>query len=119
MTREKGLETILVFVLITLFLKTTYNANWLIYVAFGLLAIGILSKRITIILGKAWFSFSHYFGAIMNYIIMFIIFFLVLTPLSFFQRLTGKNQILKKETSPTNFKERNHTFTKKDIDKPW
>ncbi len=50
---------------------------------------------------------------------MFIIFYLFLVPLSFFQRLAGSNQILKKRDSKSHFHQRNHLFTQKDIEKPW
>ncbi|ASV32417.1 hypothetical protein [Maribacter cobaltidurans] len=119
MTKEKGLETVLVLALVSLLVYVKFDLDWLLYVVFILLAIGILSKKLTLLIGKAWFTFSQYFGMVMNYLIMALIFYIVLTPLSFFQKLLGKNQILKKGTSESYFHHRNHTFSLKDIQKPW
>lgn len=117
--REKGLETILVLTLVSLIAFIMLHAVWFIYLALGLLAIGILSKKITIAIGKYWFLFSFYFGSIMNYVIMFLIFSFILTPVSFLQRLVGHNKILKKKKNESNFKVRNHQYSEKDIAKPW
>ena len=119
MTREKGQETIIVLALVCLIVFIKFNTVWLIYLALSFLIISLISKKLTIAIGAFWFSFSHYFGLVMNYIIMFFIFFFVLTPLSFFQRLTGNNKILKKKNNNTYFDERNHYYTNDDIEKPW
>lgn len=119
MDKEKGLETIIVLALVSLLAFIKFDINWLLYVSIGLLIISIISKKLTIVIGKGWFSFSQYFGVVMNYIIMFIIFYFILTPLSFFQRLFGSNQILKKGNEDSHFHKRNHLYSEKDIKNPW
>ncbi|MBU3821965.1 hypothetical protein KO566_07830 [Flavobacteriaceae bacterium XHP0103] len=119
MQREKALETIIVLALVLLVVHLKFDAIWAIYVSVGLLALSFISKKITLIIGKAWFSFSHYLGLVMNQIIMFVIFYVVLLPLSFFQRVLGNNQILKKPENNSYFHQRNHLYRKKDIEKPW
>lgn len=119
MTVEKGLETIIALALASLIAYLTFNVNWLMYLAIVFLIIAVISKKLTLVIGKIWFAFSHYLGLVMNYILMFFIFYLILTPLSFFQRLTGNNQILKKGSGDSYFHQRNHLYTKKDIEKPW
>lgn len=119
MTEEKGLETIIVLALASLIAFLTFDVNWLMYLAIVFLIIAVVSKKLTLFIGKIWFGFSHYLGLVMNSIIMFLIFFLILTPLSFFQRLTGNNQILKKGNADSYFYKRNYLYTKKDIEKPW
>lgn len=119
MKREKGLETIVALTLVSLIVFITLHSIWFIYLGLGLLAIGILSRNATIAIGKYWFLFSFYFGSVMNYVIMFLIFSFVLTPVSFLQRLFGHNKILKKKKGESNFHVRNHQYTEKDIEKPW
>lgn len=119
MNREKGLETIIILALTLLVVYVKFDGTWAIYSALGLLGIAVISKKAVLIIGKAWFSFSHYLGVVMNQIIMFIIFYGVLVPLSFFQRLMGNNQLLKKNKSDSHFHQRNHLFIKKDIERPW
>ena len=119
MNREKGLETIVALTLVSLIAFIIFRNIGFIYLGLGLLAIGTLSKKATIAIGKYWFLFSFYFGSVMNYVIMFLIFSLVLTPLSFLQRLVGQNKIMKKKNKKSNFKLSNHHYTEKDIEKPW
>jgi len=119
MNREKALETIIVLALVLLIVHLQFHVSWAVYLAVGLLAIAVISKKITLFIGKLWFAFSHYLGLVMNQIIMFIIFYLFLLPLSFFQRLMGNNQILKKHKDNSYFHQRHHLFTKKDIERPW
>lgn len=119
MSKEKGLESIIVLILVSLIVYIKFNVTWLLYVIVVLGVLGLISKKVTVFIGVVWFSFSHFFGAVMNYIIMFFIFYVVLTPLSFFQRRFGGNQILKKNGDDSYFYKRNQSFVSKDLDKPW
>lgn len=119
MNWEKVLETIIVLALALLIASILFDISWLIYASMGLLTISIISKSLTNLIAKTWLSFSNYFGIVMNFIIMFIIFYLFLCPLSFFQRLFGKNNILKKRGENSYFINRNHQYSNKDIENPW
>ncbi len=120
MSKEKALEAIIVLALASLIASLFIKGlDWLIYLSIFLLSISFLSKKITVIISKGWYTFSDYFGIVMNYIILSIIFYLFLYPLSFFQRLAGKNHILKKRGGNSYFIIRNHQYSNKDIDNPW
>ena len=120
MSREKALESIIAIALASLIASMFVDKlDWLIYLSVFLLSISFLSKKITVIISKGWYTFSNYFGIMMNYIILFIIFYLFLCPLSFFQRLTGNNHILKKRGNNSYFIIRNHQYSNKDIENPW
>ncbi|MBN2164796.1 MAG: hypothetical protein JW717_00800 [Marinilabiliaceae bacterium] len=119
MSREKALETIIVLAFVLLLIYLWRDIEWLIFVSAGLLILPIISKKATILVSKVWHGFSNYFGIFMNHIIIFIIFYLFLFPLSQLQKLSGKNQILKKKNSVTYFHKRNHLFSLRDIERPW
>ena len=119
MNREKAFETIIVLALVSIIASLWFHITWFSYVSVGLLAISFISKRLTFLICKGWLSFAHYLGVVMNYLLMFIIFYLFVTPLSFFQRLAGKNQIQRKGKESSYFNIRNHLYTKKDIENPW
>jgi hypothetical protein len=119
MNREKALETIVILALVSLIIFLRWNIDWLIYLSIGLLILSLISKKLTALIGKSWLVFSRYLGMTMNYIILFLIFHLILIPLSLLQRLIGKNQILNKKNSNSYFHQRKHLFTKKDIEHPW
>lgn len=116
---EKAFETLIVLALTVLICFLVYQKIWLIYLSVALLIIPIISVKVALIIAQIWFGFSNYLGLVMNYIIMFICFFLFLVPLSFLQKLFGGNQISKKQEGVSYFHRRNHLFTNKDINKPW
>lgn len=119
MSREKSLETIIVLVLASLIIYLLSDVSWLVYVAVCLLIFSLVSRKITTFIAKGWLFFAHYFGMVMNYLILIIIYYVILFPLAMLQRLLGKNQILKQNTTDSYFKKREHLFSQKDIDHLW
>lgn len=119
MNREKAFETIIVLALASLIASLWLNVGWLVYVAITFLGIGIVSKSASMAIAKVWLGFSHYLGMVMNFVLMFIIFHLILIPLALLQRLFGGNQIRRKTNGTTYFHLRNHRYSSKDIDNPW
>jgi hypothetical protein len=119
MNKEKSIETIVVLALASLVVSLWLHLSWLNYVAIVLLIISIISKKLTQAINTIWLTFSHYLGMVMNKVLMFVIFYVFLVPISFFQRITGNNQILKKRQGNTYFHQRNHLYTKKNIENPW
>ena len=119
MNREKAFETIIVLALASLIASLWLNVQWLVYLALAFLAIGMISKSAAMFIAKVWLGFSHYLGVVMNFVLMFIIFHLILIPLAGLQRLFGHNHIRKKTNGSSYFRPRNHRYTSKDIDNPW
>lgn len=119
MKKEKVLETLVVLALAPLVFYVLFHTEWLIYLSMGFLITPLISLKIALAIAKIWHTFSNYLGLVMNHALLFICFYLFLVPLSFFQRLFGANQILKKEKSNSYFQKRNHVFTKEDIKNPW
>ena len=119
MKLEKGYETIIVFVFISLLIYLKFKFDWLIYLAILLLIIALTSKRSAEMIGSIWFSFSNYFGLMMNYLLMSLIYFIVLVPIAFIQKLAGKNKIIQSQQVGSYFHKRNHLYVQKDIEKPW
>lgn len=119
MNKEKAFETIIVLTLVSIICYLLFKEKWIFYISIILLVIPIISTKLALLIGKIWLSFSEYLGLIMNFILMSISFFIFLIPLSFLQRLFGKNQILKKQKGNSYFIKREHLFTSKDIKNPW
>ena len=118
-TKEKAVETIMVLVLVLLIAYFKFQENTLLYVATGLLVMALISTSFSVFIARIWFGFSHYFGLVMNVIVLGSIFYIFLTPLAFFQGLFGSNQIGNKHKNDSFFIKRNHKFSLKDIEKPW
>lgn len=117
--QEKELKSLLVIVLglITFYFIT--REPLFIYTA---LAIGVLSLLIPHV-GYAivwfWFKLAYLLGWINSRIILSIIYFIFLTPMAWLYRLSKKDGLQLKAPEKSNFKERNHIFTDKDLEKTW
>ena len=91
--RSFGLVFFVVFLLISIY-PLLYGQNfrfWLLIVAIIFLALGLLNSKILTPLNKIWFKFGLLLGSIISPIIMSIIFFFVVTPISFVMKIIGKD----------------------------
>ena len=91
--RSFGIVFFIVFLLIALY-PLTYNEEiriWSIIISLIFLILGLLNSKILAPLNKLWFKFGIFIGKIISPLIMFIIFFLVVTPIGLIMRLLGKD----------------------------
>lgn len=68
-----------------------------------------------------WFKLSELMGSVMSKVLLTVIFYLFLTPIALLYRLIGKKDMLhlKRGNRNSNFVERDHQFTKDDLENPW
>lgn len=120
MERAKALDTLLVLALVPLLIGFWYKIEWLPLVTIVFLLVALLSHKGTVLIAKTWLSFGHYLGILMNYIILFLVFYLVLTPLAILQRLLSKNPIKKENGYKESFFVlQQRCIEEKDIERPW
>jgi len=68
----------------------------------NILFLGILNSKILTPLNKIWFKFGLFLGRIVSPIVLSIIFFFVVTPISFVMRILGKDILnLKRNNNKT------------------
>ncbi len=118
-TREKALEAVVVLALASLIIAEWRDLSAWVYVSISLLVIGVISKNVTLWLGKFWFGLSHYLAVVTNFVVMLVIYHLILVPLALLQRMTGSNHLKKNETGDSYFHKRDHLYSHKDVDRPW
>jgi hypothetical protein len=81
---------------------------------------GIISSWLSAKIDLAWNKLSLLLGRISNTVLLTLIFFLVLTPVGLFRRLLGKGRMLRvREGQKSNFTQREHSFTKQDMEQVW
>ena len=119
MKSQKATETILVLVLfqVVVFLLTRIN-GWL----YGAICLGVLAMFIPALANKihyAWMKLATALGFVMGRVLLTIIFFFVLVPLSLLSKLFSKNSIELKAKGRTTFKERNFTYTPESFENVW
>jgi len=88
-----GLVFFVVFFLISVYpLLNAGNIRfWSLIVAIIFLTLGLLNSKILTPLNKIWFKFGLLLGSIVSPIVMSIIFFFVVTPISLIMRILGKD----------------------------
>ena len=91
--RSFGLLFFVVFFLIgiwPLFKENDYRL-WSLIISIIFLFLGLLNSKLLEPLNNLWIKFGEILGKVISPIIMMIVFFIVLTPLSFIIKLFGKD----------------------------
>jgi len=93
--RSLGLLFFFVFLTLSLWPLTKRGEInlYLILIALIFLVLGLLNSRILSPLNKAWMKLGEIIGRIIAPIVMLVVYFLILTPLSLLVRLFGKDLI--------------------------
>ena len=88
-----GIVFFIFFLVIALY-PLTYNENiriWSLTISFIFLTLGLSNSKFLTPLNKLWFKLGMFLGKIVSPLIMGIIFFLVVTPISLIMKLMRKD----------------------------
>ncbi len=112
-----GIVFFIVFLIIALWplLYEKEIRYWSIVLSIIFFILGILNAKILTPLNKVWFKFGVLLGAIISPVVLSLIFYLIITPISFILRIFGKDVLslkyknsnsywLKKETKKSSMK---------------
>lgn len=69
-----------------------------------------------------WFGLSHIMGTVMSKVLLTVLFFLVVVPMSFLRRMAGKDAMQRRmwrKEGTSCMTVRNHTFSAEDMKKPF
>jgi hypothetical protein len=118
--KVRQLETMAVFALVLLFLGVKLQRRSLLFAAMAALLIALLVPPLARIITVWWEKFSRVLAAVNSRIILTIVFYLVLAPLACLYRLFNRDPLrLTRKESGSYYVERNHTYTKVDLEKMW
>lgn len=115
----KKKESILAIVLVGLLLYFITKKLPILYVAFTIGILGLASSAFAGFVHKWWGMLTGVIGKINNIVFLTLIYWVVLTPVAFLMRLLGKSGVTLKKPVGSNFKIRDHLFTKNDLNNPW
>jgi len=102
--RSFGIVFFIFFLIVSIYplIKGGEIRIWSLIVALIFLILGIINSNFLTPLNKIWFKFGIFLGNFVSPIIMGIVFFLVVTPISIILRLLGKDILnLKKNNKRT------------------
>lgn len=119
--REKHLESLVAIVVGLTFLGLVFSWKLFFLLAVVVGLTGLLSKKLLGKISQFWLSLSNLLGGVVSKVILFFVFFLILTPLSFIYRFFGNDTLqLKKVNTQSYYRNRGgYLFKAKDLEKPW
>jgi len=98
--RSFGIVFFIFFIIVSIYplIKGGEIRIWSLFIALIFLILGIINSKLLTPLNKIWFRFGILLGNFVSPIIMGIVFFIVVTPVSLILRLLGKDVLsLKKK----------------------
>lgn len=118
--RSKAYEGVLALVFGLLLLAAIQKGAYWLPIALGLTLATLLSPWLARMVAWGWTSLSQAIGFVVSRVLLGVVFFLVLTPIAFVQRILGRDSLqLKRPAKDSSFTERVHAFVAKDLEKPW
>ena len=121
-TKEQSRDTGMALVLVLLILRLFFTHEMLLPGAIVTLVINMIVPQFYRPLAVVWLGFAHVLGTIMSRIILGLVFFAIVTPVALIRRMLGKDSLRLtafKTGTDSVMVVRNHTFTAKDIEKPY
>jgi polyferredoxin len=112
----------LALVLIALILAMTFSPYYFLPISTGLLVVTMSVPTLFRPFARIWFGFSHALGTVTSRILLTLLFYGLVTPVGFIRRVIGKDSMqLKKwkRGQASVFHDRDHLFTRQDLDHPY
>jgi hypothetical protein len=120
MDKTKQTETLLVIVLGLVVIYWFKRANGYLMAAILVGGIGLLVPLAGQAIHWGWMKLAFILGEISGRVLLTLVYVLVLLPLAFFARLSGKAAMRRKPAGVKSyFKERDHTYVKEDLTQLW
>ena len=121
-TKEQSKDTGMAIVLILLLIGFFRESHAWSIAAMVVHVLNMIAPRIYRIPARFWFGLSHVMGTVASTILLSVTFAIVVVPIGLIRRWMGKDAMRLKEFkagSGSVMRERNHTFTGADIEKPY
>ena len=115
-------DTGLALVLILLIIEYIKRPNWLTVAAMTVLVLVMTWPPLFKPLARIWFGFSHILGGVVSKVLLTLVFFIVVTPIGLIRKVFGADPMklsIWKKSSNSVLVDRNHSYTKEDIEKPY
>lgn len=114
------LKNLLVMTIGLLLVSFVFSSIWPSVVALVIAVVGLAIPAAGDAIIKGWLKFGHIMGYINSRILLTLVFYVYLVPMSFVYRLKNPKALdIRPNQKKSLFHERNHKYTKADLDKTW
>lgn len=117
--RKRSIESLAAVTLLLLILGRIQRSWDLVIAAVAVLGVGLLWQTGARLLDKGWRRLAEGLGFISSRVLLTLVYCIFLFPLSLFARHSKKLTIKRKPAGSSNFKDRNHIYTKEDLENLW
>jgi len=119
MKKDNSKSTVLIISMGFLFLYILFSWQWAIIVSFSVGAMGILSSFIGQKIEWVWMKLTQLLGHIIPNILLTIVFYLFLFPISLLSRISKKDPLMLSKKHSTYFLDVNSRIDKNNLKKTW
>lgn len=122
MTRTETIHTLSVLALAALLLHFIFGAEWLAWLAAGLLLSGASDNAVGRRIASAWLGFAGRLGRFNTRLLLFLVYWLVLTPVALAYRMFGGGDSahFRKDPGGSLFSDiEGDPCSKESFEKPW
>lgn len=88
-------------------------------VALSVLILSAISEKTAVLIEKSWLWFGEKMGKVNAAILLFLIYYFVLTPIAFLSRIGSNDPLKLKAPEKSNFIFKQHRYTADDLKNPW
>jgi hypothetical protein len=120
--QNQAKDTGLALVLVLLVIGHFWNKSWLILPAIGVLLLTMTCSVVFSPLAWAWFGFARILADIVSKVLLTVLFVIVIIPVALSRRICGADPMRLKEWKNGRnsvLVQRDHTFSAKDLEKPY
>ncbi len=118
-TREKQIETCLVIVTGLLIFWLIYHVKVLVTIAVAVGIIGAFIPSLARWIHWAWYKLAEVMGFVMSKVLLSLVFFVFLFPISLIYRMFNKDTLQLKKKAGSYWTVREHSYTGKDLEQVW
>lgn len=118
-TRIQSLESCLVLATVSILIYFLKSADVFLYIALGVGITGILIRPLADRIAYGWLKLGEVLGFIVPKLVLGIIFYFFLFPVSLLYRLSKKDKLQIRHPGTSAWTERDHQYNSKDLEEIW
>jgi ABC-type uncharacterized transport system YnjBCD permease subunit len=115
MDEKKIYQAVSAFALVFVLLSVIWKVEWAAVAGLCVIAVCLLVPALALLVAKGWYALADVLGRINSFILMTVLFWVFVMPISLVRKALRK---AKPETDST-FKDVNKTYTIEDFERPW
>jgi hypothetical protein len=120
--KNQCIDTGMAMVLLSLVAYFSTRRGTFVPVATAVLVVNMTAPRLFQPAAFVWLSFSHLIGAVMSRILLFIVYFVVVTPTALLRRAAGRDTLLLRKFKggeESVMVDRNHKYSGRELVRPY